>query len=322
MSRRRQTYDSSLELLLDTICNTFGGILFLAILVSLLLRTTRDRAEADLQASGPAPAMSRADLIRVEAELKDATDRIDQLKKSIELSGQLSESLATPEIRSELKRLDSESVKVLERQRKEGELLARLATIQAATADAKAAVAQSAGDLAEARQVLADAERQLDEAEAEKQVLQDRAGVLAEEAIRSSEVEASGAAPRERVTGKREWPLLIRYGRVYQLYRSEGEEEAVNTEHFDVQKGILADSAHARIGAGVSASRPDFAQQLSSLLRERPPAGWYIAIAVFPDSFDAFQRVKAQLVSRGYEYRIIPTDQPVKQSSNPDVKVQ
>ena len=39
MSNRRRAGDSSLELLLDTITNTFGGILFLAILVSLLLRT-------------------------------------------------------------------------------------------------------------------------------------------------------------------------------------------------------------------------------------------------------------------------------------------
>jgi hypothetical protein len=38
MSRRKRTADSSLELLLDTICNTFGGVLFLAILICVLLR--------------------------------------------------------------------------------------------------------------------------------------------------------------------------------------------------------------------------------------------------------------------------------------------
>ena len=41
MSRRRRQRtetNSSLDLLLDTICNTFGGIIFLAILVAVLLQ--------------------------------------------------------------------------------------------------------------------------------------------------------------------------------------------------------------------------------------------------------------------------------------------
>ena len=33
MSRRSAAKQDSLELLLDTICNTFGGVLFIAILV-------------------------------------------------------------------------------------------------------------------------------------------------------------------------------------------------------------------------------------------------------------------------------------------------
>lgn len=34
MGRRRRGSASSLDLLLDTICNTFGGVVFMAILVS------------------------------------------------------------------------------------------------------------------------------------------------------------------------------------------------------------------------------------------------------------------------------------------------
>ena len=37
MSRKPNDDDGSLELLLDTICNTFGGVLFISILVILLL---------------------------------------------------------------------------------------------------------------------------------------------------------------------------------------------------------------------------------------------------------------------------------------------
>lgn len=321
MARRRQAYDSSLELLLDTICNTFGGILFLAILVSLLLRTTRDRAEAEFQAAGPVPAMSKADLIRAESDLKEAADRLEQLKKTIALAGEVNDSLATPDIRDGLEKVDAGTFKVLELQRKQGELLTRLATIQAASAEARGAIAQRDSDLADAKQALADAGKELDEAEAQARSLRDRAAVLSAEALKSAEVDASGSAPKERVTGKSEWPLLVRYGRVYQLFRDSGGEEAVNTDHFDVQRGFLVDSAHARIGAGVATSGPDFPGEMSSLLRNRPPDRWYVAVAVFPDSFDAFQRVKAHLVSRGYEYRIVPTDHPVQQGDH-EVRVQ
>jgi len=44
MRRRnnKPTDDSSLELLLDTICNTFGGIVLISILVALLMQTETD----------------------------------------------------------------------------------------------------------------------------------------------------------------------------------------------------------------------------------------------------------------------------------------
>lgn len=34
---RRKSEDSSLELLLDTMCNTFGGVMFIAILLSVMV---------------------------------------------------------------------------------------------------------------------------------------------------------------------------------------------------------------------------------------------------------------------------------------------
>lgn len=48
MRRRRRGPGSSLGLLLDTICNTFGGVLFVAMLLAVLLQTTtRFRSSSD-----------------------------------------------------------------------------------------------------------------------------------------------------------------------------------------------------------------------------------------------------------------------------------
>ncbi len=48
MRRRlgRKTEQSSFDLFLDTICNAFGGIMFIAILVSILLQMKGVRAAA------------------------------------------------------------------------------------------------------------------------------------------------------------------------------------------------------------------------------------------------------------------------------------
>src|SRR4051812_32206585 len=44
MSRRRREQPDSLELLLDTMCNTFGGIIMIALLIALL---SRDPSQSD-----------------------------------------------------------------------------------------------------------------------------------------------------------------------------------------------------------------------------------------------------------------------------------
>src|SRR5215218_10279424 len=57
MSRRRRHQPDSLELLLDTMCNTFGGIIMIALLIALLSR---------------------------DASSENATDHIQRLLESIE----------------------------------------------------------------------------------------------------------------------------------------------------------------------------------------------------------------------------------------------
>jgi hypothetical protein len=46
MRRRRDNSQSSFELFLDTVCNTFGGILFIAILIAVQIRQTEDNVES------------------------------------------------------------------------------------------------------------------------------------------------------------------------------------------------------------------------------------------------------------------------------------
>jgi hypothetical protein len=85
MQRHRRPQDSSLELLLDTICNTFGGVLFLAMLTSLMLaQTQRDGVAPPAQ---PGPAVSMAELLRLDTRAKSATFELLNLREQVRHHG-------------------------------------------------------------------------------------------------------------------------------------------------------------------------------------------------------------------------------------------
>ncbi len=58
MKRRRTGQASSLDLFLDTICNAFGGIMFLAILLSVLVQ---NRTKQPSEVKTPQVPMSAAE---------------------------------------------------------------------------------------------------------------------------------------------------------------------------------------------------------------------------------------------------------------------
>ena len=91
---------SSLELLLDTITNTFGGIVFLALLVVVLLQLTSDKATQE------APQKETVDrLVAMETELITATRQRDELLRAVLVQDQLLGQFATEENRRDLGRL-------------------------------------------------------------------------------------------------------------------------------------------------------------------------------------------------------------------------
>src|SRR6187549_2668869 len=71
--RRRPPADSSLELLLDTICNTFGGVLFLAILVCILLQNT-GHSNAHQQSGPRSTEADVIELVRRQQELESVME--------------------------------------------------------------------------------------------------------------------------------------------------------------------------------------------------------------------------------------------------------
>ncbi len=80
MARRRSLMSdtSSLELLLDTICNTFGGIVFVSLLVVILVNMS-SRETADT----PPEPVTQAEMLKKQTELESLRQDLKELQTTL-----------------------------------------------------------------------------------------------------------------------------------------------------------------------------------------------------------------------------------------------
>jgi multidrug efflux pump subunit AcrA (membrane-fusion protein) len=322
MARRRPPGESSLELLLDTICNTFGGVLFLAMLVSLMLTQTRRKTEDS--PADPAPAVSAADLVRLDTRAEDAARAVEALEAQASQARRADRDLAVPNAAEMLAAMEAAERRVAEAEARRTELLTALAREQAATA--RAAAAQAAADRDRER-LAAEAERarrRLAAAVEERESLLTEAVRLRDATARRKTVDMTGNPPRMRDTEKPEFGLMLRYGRLYLMKILRGGRPVVNEADFTLTPGLSFNQARAKPHAGIDLSATEARDPaLQRITAEFPPSRWYVCLVVHPDSFEEYATVKRWLTERGYECRLFPTDRSVTDNGDvSDVQVQ
>lgn len=82
MSRRSDGEISSLDLLLDTICNAFGGIVFIALLMALLTQSTTDEITADVTTE-----RNKLDAIRKQELIENLSNTVVSLERTVQSMG-------------------------------------------------------------------------------------------------------------------------------------------------------------------------------------------------------------------------------------------
>lgn len=321
MSRRRRLDDSSLELLLDTICNTFGGVLFLAMLVSLML--TQTRKAVDAQPATAAPAVSAADLVRLETRAADASRAVETLEEQVRQARRAAGDLAVPNAEELVAAMETAEHRAREAEARRTRLLQSVAGEQAAAARSSAAREADDRD----RQTLAEraraARERLAAASHEREQLVAAAIQIRDDEARRATVHTTGRAPKMRDTDKAEFPLMLRYGRLYLAKKLVGGQLVVNEDDFLLAPGLLANVAEAKPHAGVDLVATEGRDAgLRRVTADFPPERWYACIVVHPDSFEEYLTAKNWLVARDYEIRLIPTDHAVSDSGTVDAQVQ
>lgn len=299
--RRRRTDDSSLELLLDTITNTFGGILFIAILLSLLLKSSsRTAAEATSRAQ-PMSAVEQAEL---EAQVADLQQDVESLRRRVASAPHPADSQAED---SDLGKLSAAAAAVETAVAERTQAIKNTLESQREAATASEQIEMLEMDRKSIEETLAEAENRLSAAREEAARLA-AAAVQIDREQQATEIEQTVSLPNLRPSQKSEVGLYVRFDKLFMMHKwRNGERLGPNTDQFVIVP--LPDGAGARqvarprpaTGKDVTAATID--EDLRQLLKSFSPDRFVVSLVVFEDSFDVFQLIKAALVRNGFEYR-------------------
>lgn len=288
MGRKHANDDGgSLDLLLDTITNALGGILFLAILLVLLTKASRAM-------TGQADSVASGDVELLRQELASARQRLDNLQEQADTAAALARSVISPDAKEELQSLSQSRVQF-------DQLVAQRSQITRQIESARAARG-SGGEAAQAQSAsFEEATQQLEELKSQVEAEQNKRRVAL-------------PLPQERTPSTSPVNITVRYGRIYfnRGKRPADPNDANLDDFIDLggDGGLLGDTYRQitpKPWAGIPILEGDeVSRQARSALQAWPADNYYTTIAIWDDSFAAMQKLREFLVSRGYRYRLIP----------------
>ncbi len=274
---RRSSIGDSFELMLDTICNSFGGIVLITILLAVLTRDGITSREVELRKlrENLEVVAYREKLMH---ELQGLEEDIEELQKS---QGDLPDEFVARV--DEYCQLEQRSREIRSRI---DDLLQRERNLMISEQELEKA-------LKDLRTEIRNKERELETKAAE----------LASAKARSS---FSIVLPRERLRLESGPGLILRYDRMYvwHIYDSRGEPIGLNVADF-----FIVTEEHDGIYVKPRPERgipivPENAGAIVKRLRECR-AGTTLDIGLWPDTFDSWPIFRKAVVEGGFQYRLL-----------------
>ncbi len=266
--KRRAEQDDGFDFLLDTMTNAFGGVLFLAILISVQLQ---DRTVSQLQET-----KSSLQSERLSDEAQECQAEIAELAELVDREKDRQNKLVA----------DSGSLD-----------LSQLKRLQASVQSLSARVA------AEERRI-GQAETQIAELDAQRPNLNILAKTLREKQEELEKIgherTVDGKLPRLQATSKREFQVVLRYGRVYSMRHRNGE---FNVRDFFAEENATRIRLKPKPYRGLDLSS---SVDGDGVLKVIPVSQrtHYLAVTVWEDSFDEFAKLKKQLARVRFPYAL------------------
>lgn len=278
MARTRLNAADGLELLLDTICNTFGGVLFIAILVVILLNVTSEEV-----AQEPATKDQQTRLRQLQAELDASEGELARLEQAAALRNAIEGEIGSAEIKNLLRQIAQLETRIAHTTKKKNRNLQELANL---TQDANRRAEAAKDFQKELRQLKAQQIKVESQLEAEK----------------SKKVTSLGL-PKQRLSTKVQAGFMLQGGRLRTCTKSSGE--------IDLSECLIEEDG----GVQYVVPRPATGVALDPTGQDRHPilqrlapfdaANRYVFVVVYEDSFAHFETMRAVLEEEGYEYNVL-----------------
>lgn len=267
----------SLDLLLDTICNTFGGILFISLLVVIMLNTSRPQTL-------PSP--------RQTAEMREASKQREALVRELE---QLRQAVATTEDSAPLVAPELiELAREYQRQRSERSgLVVAQSHVTGEITDAQTQLNNIATNQAALEEELRDIKEQVAAAE-------QRLSETVDEMSRSADI------PKESDTQLSGVIYFLVQGRLFGPLESIASYDHADfvVEHHPPLDVVV----DIRPGAGDVIDPEDSKSVPAEAFASLSSSRTFVRVYVWSDSYQHFDSVRRYLVSAGFKYELIPKD--------------
>jgi len=292
MRKSRFNNSDSTGLLLDTVCNVFGGIILIAILVALLAQETESQAPPDSVND------AKVQLLQRQLDRKMANIAIQQERRS-----KLEQEWAkqnNPKTKTLVESLASSKQSLAELQTKLNRNRDELKELLILNSDTLLEKIEQ--DLANARKESVQQEVNLNEMQSEFAALKEKEqALLAQRKDAKEQQTLRMRLPRERAITKSPVWVIVRHGKLYPTHlRSQSGNKILNKESIKWDEGVIGDKAFpiASKGINISANNTAWSRYLNSINR----VDEFLSFAVWPDSFAAFNFAKRQAVGLRIEY--------------------
>lgn len=295
-NRRKQLIPDSLEMLLDTMCNTFGGIILIALMVALLAKDARmNQIEADTQ-------------VETEAILKNRLTRAEEdLKTALEFKARLEDQSGDPTFEERVRLLSQREQARAEHQATREDL-----------EKTRESLRSMSETVAEVKAVQKELEAQQARVESEKERREQQSRTLEQE-IAEMQRQVAGQMnqrvrrlrlPREHATRKDPVEIVVRHGELFPVRLFSGPASTFNRQGFVLRpiEGGIEELTPVQ-GKGLN---PE--SNLASVIRyfRTVPQNSYLVFRVYEDSFNAYNLAKQAATRVGMELTWVPLTADIK----------
>jgi len=286
MNIRRKRPPDSLYMLLDTMCDAFGGIVLLAVLVTLLTSTEK---QSHREAAADTQEMLQRRLALAETNLQESLQLLrslqakannDRWKKQVALLAtrkklQVTLQQTRDAVAQDNKKLDTANA---------SDPSERLKVLNAQLAAAKARQLELQNSLNAAVENVKRLKQRLE-------ALNRQVTVKYNESVRSLRL------PKEYQTGKRVIYIIAQYDQIYPCRNSD---MSRNENSISWTSSLVNETAEPIRGKGIDPTLG--AHGLESYFNSQTKDSVYVVFCVFEDSFPAFIRAKQLAVASGLAY--------------------